>query len=921
MLRSGQACPGILAGTSGPEDWGFGGVAFDEQIDNFAFSISVDGSSVAVVQRDLSTGDEFNLGSYTGVTSQEGSDIFVEANHGGTYCGAISADRASHISLRTPTGAYTHGRFTVAETRPCYYNIELHLDACTECTAGQDRGWYQARCDACPLNRYKDSPGRRATFQSQELCTACPAGTDTRGNQGALSCTPCAVGMYSNIGDTRTPDGTCTACPAGSVTRLSNIFHSGEGATDCQLCAAGQYSAAPSTQCSLCSENEVTGDNSGGVMSGPGATTCLAKATCGDADGEGPGTASVSSTDCGFGLVYDTSASAAACASAVCDLVGTPADKATCCGAPATCGDADGDGPGSTGVSDVECGAGFVVRPAADATECQSTSCDIVNSPADKASCCVAVATCGDADGEGPGTASVSSTDCGLALVYDTSASAAACASAVCDLVGTPADKAACCRFATVEPPPPVISQSECWQSPDDRWRGHRAGPCDCFCSEGTRLDAAAETGTEMVACGDLLSTFLRQSDGGCQEALATAADQGYALAQLESDCCVALTHDNPLDPEDYCGATSRGVCDLLALAAALEGLMVEETTTTVQSFLLTRLDRRLFCSCYRVFMHMSERNVDLAVEGECIAPLACPNFRTDYVCSGKEIASIEDLSDAADCSAWCASEAGGASQTCCMQVVGELGAFCALGAFADFEPLEESEIGAMLWEHLPNLHIAACVAPEPRIGDDVDTGGSVAFDMLYLCFDGLLAGMLLQPTVDMVAQVCPGDFVRCQAATGCMEKLWSHVNHFGACTDRDLAAAMHGSPGHACLARMCPAEMNACWLPSGTAECTAALQSGLARWQKEIHPAEMPAEMLILYKCYLRQQIEYTYAPCVDQQRCSDQIGPDMYCQQEFQLWMEITGDFGQISPCSTESLTAECMTCIMELSGDGGP
>ena len=319
--------------------------------------------------------------------------------------------------------------------------------------------------------------------------------------------------------------------------------------------------------------------------------------------------------------------------------------------------------------------------------------------------------------------------------------------------------------------------------------------------------------------------------------------------------------------------------------------------------------------------MQMSERKVDLAVEGECIAPLACPNFRTNYVCSGQEIASVEDLSDPADCSAWCAIAAGGASQTCCMQIVGELGAFCALGAFAEFEPLEESVIGAMLLEHLPNLHIAACVAPEPRIGDNVDTGGSAAFATLYQCFDGLLAGMLLQPTVDMVAQICPGDFVRCQAAAGCMEKLWSHVNNFGLCTDRDLAVAMHEGPGHACLARLCPAEMNACWLPTGTTECTAALQSALARGQEEMHPAEMPAEMLILYMCYLRHQMEYKYTPCVHQQRCSEQIAPDMYCQQEFQLFMEITGDFGQISPCSTESLTAECMTCIVELSGDGGP
>eukprot|EP01043_Picozoa_sp_COSAG02_P106650 COSAG02_NODE_42645_length_382_cov_1.300353_1_plen_98_part_10 len=38
------------------------------------------------------------------------------------------------------------------------------------------------------------------------------------------------------------------------------------------------------------------------------------------------------------------------------------ADKAACCVARATCGDADGEGSGTAAVSDTECGDGFIAR-------------------------------------------------------------------------------------------------------------------------------------------------------------------------------------------------------------------------------------------------------------------------------------------------------------------------------------------------------------------------------------------------------------------------------------------------------------------------------------------------------------------------------------------------------------------------------
>ena len=424
-MRAGQSqCPGIPAGTSGPEDWGFGngygggGQTLSQVIDGNTYNLVIDGGSVTVMQV-ASNGETYHLGSHTGVTSQTDTTIFVSADAGGGSCGTIT--RSSRVALYRPTGAYPHGSFHVTEPSTCYYQVELFLDACEECSAGTDRQWYMPRCESCPAGRSKGTTGRVATFHNQERCTACapgtdtqsstgatsctscpankysdtsggtcatcPAGSDTRGNLGSTSCTACAAGTYNPGG---TQDG-CQACPAGSETWLSNVFHSGDGATDCQLCPQGEHSPAPTTQCSACGENEVTGDTAGAVVTGTGATTCLVKATCGDADGEGLGTAPVSSTDCGSGLVYDTSASAEFCASIVCDVAGTPGDTATCCGAPATCGDLDGPaGAGSTGVSDSDCGVGFVVRPASDATPCESTTCDIGGAH-DKDACCIAV--------------------------------------------------------------------------------------------------------------------------------------------------------------------------------------------------------------------------------------------------------------------------------------------------------------------------------------------------------------------------------------------------------------------------------------------------------------------------------------------------------------------------------------------------
>jgi len=184
-------------------------------------------------------------------------------------------------------------------------------------------------------------------------------------------------------------------------------------------------------------------------------------------------------------------------------------------------------------------------------------------------------------------------------------------------------------------------------------------------------------------------------------------------------------------------------------------------------------------------------------------------------------------------------------------------------------------------------------------------SGRSSAFDQLYRCFDGALAGMMLQPTADMVEQVCPGDFARCQAAAGCMGELWSHLSNFGPCTDRDLLASMQSRPSLACIARVCPAEMHACWMPSGTAECTATLNSAVAGSQEE--PDDYPQEMMDVFLCFTFAQLQYTYSPCVDQNRCSEAIIEDMFC---------MAANSGDAQPpCSTETLVGDCAVCVQEM------
>ena len=111
------------------------------------------------------------------------------------------------------------------------------------------------------------------------------------------------------------------------------------------------------------------------------------------------------------------------------------ADKAACCVAQATCGDADGAGAGTAGVTDADCGAGSHLRNTTahnDAALCQGAVCDMAVAE-DKAACCEPLATCGDKDGAGLHAEPITDAECGalstnVAMTYDTTAAAAPCA-------------------------------------------------------------------------------------------------------------------------------------------------------------------------------------------------------------------------------------------------------------------------------------------------------------------------------------------------------------------------------------------------------------------------------------------------------------------------------------------------------------
>ena len=114
---------------------------------------------------------------------------------------------------------------------------------------------------------------------------------------------------------------------------------------------------------------------------------CIDKATCANKDGTGT---SITNADCGTGFIVRSGLSDKYCEGSICDM-SIPGDKNTCCVALATCGDADGSG---TGTVAVDCGTGFIIKSGVSSTPCSGDTCDMSN-PTDKGICCDTKATCG----------------------------------------------------------------------------------------------------------------------------------------------------------------------------------------------------------------------------------------------------------------------------------------------------------------------------------------------------------------------------------------------------------------------------------------------------------------------------------------------------------------------------------------------
>ena len=93
-------------------------------------------------------------------------------------------------------------------------------------------------------------------------------------------------------------------------------------------------------------------------------------------------------------------AAAEQCDGTVCLFSAKIADKATCCIEQATCGDKDGVGFQRLSVDDDDCGAGYIHRVVTengdddiDAERCEGAVCDTAGAGQDRDTCCIALAS------------------------------------------------------------------------------------------------------------------------------------------------------------------------------------------------------------------------------------------------------------------------------------------------------------------------------------------------------------------------------------------------------------------------------------------------------------------------------------------------------------------------------------------------
>ncbi|KAF4144703.1 putative ephrin-receptor like [Phytophthora infestans] len=121
-------------------------------------------------------------------------------------------------------------------------------------------------CIACPAGSYLESGSRK--------CLLCPPGTFS--SAGSSECTTCPPGTFSTeIG--KDSDSPCTSCPSGTFSQaigavssaacnscIAGTFAVSPGSMSCSSCAAGTFSSANASTCSVCARGKWSGVGAGG---------------------------------------------------------------------------------------------------------------------------------------------------------------------------------------------------------------------------------------------------------------------------------------------------------------------------------------------------------------------------------------------------------------------------------------------------------------------------------------------------------------------------------------------------------------------------------------------------------------------------------------------------------------------------------
>jgi sugar lactone lactonase YvrE len=123
------------------------------------------------------------------------------------------------------------------------YAAQLGSLKCSKCPAGTWSSKGSSECEPCPSGYYSNDPG----LNSSTFCETCPQGT--YGGGGIISsCIPCSAGTYGVENPTQAPTSrsiACSSCPVGTF--------SPSGALSCTYCAVGFFTESLSSiSCSPC---------------------------------------------------------------------------------------------------------------------------------------------------------------------------------------------------------------------------------------------------------------------------------------------------------------------------------------------------------------------------------------------------------------------------------------------------------------------------------------------------------------------------------------------------------------------------------------------------------------------------------------------------------------------------------------------